>query len=422
MKKYKLIKSFTFYSLLAFILTGIVLSQITYGHIRDNDVTNIVEIAVVSIKSIIVNDLEKSDLDSLLSNSKKLDIEYRIDDFMSSYDIDSITIINSKEEIVMNGKSPFSFVNNQNEKYIDDVLNGHSEHAVSDIFIVNGTQNAEARRSFFNLFIPMKFGEKIEGVAIIRIPSEIVSSHARMLVQEIALALTGGLIFLFLLLIGILYRTSKTLVFQNEHLNKQKGEIANSYQKLDSSYRSTVIAMSNAVDARDSYTAGHSSRVSEISLMIGKELGLSEIDLKNLEYATLFHDIGKIGISDNILNKSGKLSDDEFDIIKNHPIIGVNILKDIDFLKDSLPLILHHHEKFGGGGYPNNLKGDDIPFGARIISIADTYDAMTSDRPYRKGMNHDLAIKEIIQNKGTQFDGRIVDAFLNIESKVKNRI
>ena len=407
--------------MLAFILTGIILSQITYSHIRKDDLSNIVEIAIVSTKSITKNNLEKADFSKVFSVTKEQEIEMNINEFMYSYGVESITVINSKRETVMSGKSPFSINEKQNKLNLDKIFKDNLPYIVSDTFVLNGTTEKKANKSHFNLLVPVSYENGVEGVFVLQMSSKTISSHADLLIQEIALTLAGGLLFLFLLLIGLLYRTSKTLINQNEHLNKQKNEIEESYKRLDDSYRSTVIAMSNAVDARDSYTAGHSERVSEISLSIGQELRLSETDLKNLEYATLFHDIGKIGISDNILNKRGKLSDVEYDIVKEHPDIGVNILKDINFLADSLQIIRHHHERFDGGGYPSGMIGENIPLGSRIIAIADTYDAMTSNRPYRLGLDHDLTINEIIKNKGSQFDGKLVDVFLALGSKIKSR-
>jgi len=222
------------------------------------------------------------------------------------------------------------------------------------------------------------------------------------------------------LLIGILLRTSKTMLKQNDDLIEQKREIEISYKKLDDSYKYTVLALSNAVDARDPNTAGHSMRVSRISLLISGELKMTDEDSRILEYAALFHDIGKIGIPDYILNKKGKLTDEEYKLIKNHPDIGVNILGGIAFLLNALPLIKHHHERFDGKGYPSGIKGEEIPLCARIIAIADTYDAMTSDRPYRRGFSHDAAVQEILANKGTQFDGMLVDVFMKIEGRIKD--
>jgi len=134
--------------------------------------------------------------------------------------------------------------------------------------------------------------------------------------------------------------------------------------------------------------------------------------LDKLEISALFHDIGKLGVPDSILLKPGKLDELEFQKIKEHPTIGVNILKNIEFLKGSFPIILHHHERYAGNGYPDGISGKDIPLEARILCVADTYDAMTSDRPYRKALPHEEAVAEIIRFKGSQFDPEIVDAFL----------
>jgi len=241
-----------------------------------------------------------------------------------------------------------------------------------------------------------------------------------MIVQVIILTVFGGFLVLFLLLIGLLYKTSQTLLNQNKELINQKSEIELSLKKLDDAYLNTVFALSNAVDARDPYTAGHSERVSKISMLLSRELKLSEETLEILEYTGLFHDIGKMGIPDHILNKSGKLTDEEYEVIKKHPDIGINILSNVDFLAKALPIIRHHHEKYSGNGYPCGIKGEEVPLGSRIIAIADTYDAMTMDRPYRQLFSHDAAVAEIQKHSGTQFDNKLVDVFMKIESSIKN--
>ena len=196
---------------------------------------------------------------------------------------------------------------------------------------------------------------------MLQIPEVVIKSHVDMLLKEIILTMSGGLLVLFLLLIRILYSASKTLRNQNNELINQKAEIETAYKQLSDSYRNTISALSNAVDARDAYTAGHSERVTKISLLIGENLGLSADEMKKLEYAALFHDIGKIGIPDHILLKNSKLTDEEFAIIQKHPEMGVNILKSIEFLDDILPIIMHHHERYIGNGYPDKLSGERIP-------------------------------------------------------------
>ena len=234
-------------------------------------------------------------------------------------------------------------------------------------------------------------------------------------INRIILAVVfSGLLTLYFLLIRIIHYASKTLVEQNQNLIQQKNELEDAYDKMQHTYRDTVITLSRAVDARDPYTAGHSERVAAISSKIAKKLGVTKKELAQIELAAHFHDIGKIGVPDSILLKPGKLTEMELNVIKEHPGIGTNILSNIEFLKDSLPIILHHHENYDGGGYPYGIRGTEIPVGSRIISIADTYDAMTSDRPYRKALSHEEAIQEIVRCKGTQLDAEIVEAALDI--------
>ena len=247
------------------------------------------------------------------------------------------------------------------------------------------------------------------------IPVGELNQHILRINELILFAMLAGLLVLYLFLLRVVYNASKTLIVQNQSLQEQKNALEKSYEILQNTYKDTVITLSRAVDARDPYTAGHSERVAAISLKIAEKLCFDDKKVEELEIAALFHDIGKIGVPDSILLKPGKLDEVEFEKIKEHPVIGVNILRNIEFLKDILPTIRHHHERYGGMGYPDGISGTDIPIGSRIISIADTYDAMTSDRPYRKGLSNEAAILEIIRCKETQFDSDIVDIFLTVE-------
>ena len=175
-----------------------------------------------------------------------------------------------------------------------------------------------------------------------------------------------------------------------------------------------IMAIANMIEARDAYTRGHSNRVAQCSVAIGKKLGLSEKELKNIDYMALLHDIGKIGVPDNILNKPFSLTEDEYAVMKKHPTKGYDILKNFSAIPDLHYGILYHHERYDGKGYPGGLKGEEIPFQARIIAIADTYDAMTSDRAYRKALPLDVVIDEFVENRGIQFDPQLVDVFLEM--------
>jgi len=194
-------------------------------------------------------------------------------------------------------------------------------------------------------------------------------------------------------------------------------ENARLFDSLRDSYLNTIQALSMAIDAKDRYTHGHSKRVSDVSIMIGRELKLSKEAEELLQYASDLHDIGKIGISEVIISKEGKLTVDEYEIIKTHPLVGETIIEPVPFLQDAKPVIRHHHERYDGYGYPDGLKGEEIPLLARIIHIADAYDAMTSDRPYRRALSHALAVQEIKKHSGSQFDPKVVEAFLRVFEK-----
>ena len=201
---------------------------------------------------------------------------------------------------------------------------------------------------------------------------------------------------------------------QMNEIKKINNELSDTYEKLEKAYLESVQTLRYTVEAKDSYTRGHSDRVSEYSVLLGKYLNLPEETLNTLRIGGLFHDIGKIGVPDSILQKESKLTDDEYSEIKNHPSIGAHILSTATIFHDIIPIVKHHHEKYDGTGYPGRLQGEDIPYLARIAAIADSFDAMTSRRTYRDSLSMDIVISEFKRCKGTQFDPKLADVFLDI--------
>lgn len=176
-------------------------------------------------------------------------------------------------------------------------------------------------------------------------------------------------------------------------------------------YEQTVEALVAAVGQRDKDAEGHSQRVCRYSMAVGGVLRLSDADMVRLKHAASLHDIGKIAISRKILNKLGRLTEAEFEIMKRHSIIAIRILEKVDGLHDSAPLVKHHHERFDGKGYPDGLSGQDIPLGSRIIAVAEAFDILTSDVPWRDAMDQECALVELEACAGTQFDPVVVSAF-----------
>ncbi|MGB1661450.1 MAG: HD-GYP domain-containing protein [Planctomycetota bacterium] len=175
--------------------------------------------------------------------------------------------------------------------------------------------------------------------------------------------------------------------------------------------RDTVEALLVALESKDRYLNGHSVRVRDMAVKLGEHAGLDRGQLRTLSYAALLHDVGKIGIHEDILNKNDKLTDDEYKEIQRHPEISAEIISPVPFLNPSVKAVLHHHERWDGQGYPHGLSGEQIPLMARIIAVVDAFDAMTSDRSYRSAMPHSVAMQAIQSGKGIQFDPRIADLF-----------
>ena len=175
--------------------------------------------------------------------------------------------------------------------------------------------------------------------------------------------------------------------------------------------RDTVEALLVALESKDRYLNGHSVRVRDMAVKLGEHAGLDRGQLRTLGYAALLHDVGKIGIHEDILNKNDKLTDDEYKEIQRHPEISAEIISPVPFLNPSVKAVLHHHERWDGQGYPHGLSGEQIPLMARIIAVVDAFDAMTSDRSYRSAMPHSVAMQAIQSGRGIQFDPRIADLF-----------
>ncbi len=184
------------------------------------------------------------------------------------------------------------------------------------------------------------------------------------------------------------------------------------YKELEDAYFDTVEALAGAIEARDQYTAGHTNRVWKLTTQAARILGWNESKTKELRMGAVLHDIGKIGVPDAILSKEGPLNAEEQVIMKTHPEVGVKMIEKVHFLKPAIPYILNHHERWDGKGYPNGLAGEAIPIEGRLLAVVDTFDAITSNRPYRKGQSIEKALTEIEKNSGTQFDPEIVKVFL----------
>lgn len=176
----------------------------------------------------------------------------------------------------------------------------------------------------------------------------------------------------------------------------------------------TVMALAEAIELKDHYTKGHCSRVRDYAMRIAMALDLSDSFRRDLVYASLLHDCGKIGVSENILNVNGPLTEAQYREVQRHPVLGFEMTSKIDYLRPASIIIRQHHERWDGAGYPDGIKGDEISLGGRIVAVADTFDAMTSSRPYRRALDFNVAVQELLSNRGSQFDPEIVDLFVSL--------
>lgn len=210
---------------------------------------------------------------------------------------------------------------------------------------------------------------------------------------------------------------TRELRHKSDEVEKLYESLKEAFEKIQTTYETTLEALMEALDARDSETQGHSRRVAEYTTLIARRMGVVDPELTQMRWGALLHDVGKIGIPDAILRKPGPLTPEEWAIMRQHPEMGRKILSAVKFLEGAVPIVYCHQEKYDGTGYPQGLRGDAIPLGARIFAVVDTVDAMLMDRPYRNGTNYERACAELMKYAGTQFDRKVVEVFISIPAQ-----
>ena len=253
-------------------------------------------------------------------------------------------------------------------------------------------------------WVPVREGDRIVGAAVVWRDLAAIDRALNQMQMSTSALIALSAVLLWLVLRGVYVRSSRQIMSQSHALGAALAE-------TERTYDTTLQALSNALDVRDSETEGHSRRVVEYMELIIAEMRVAPDHLATLRRGALLHDIGKIGVPDNVLRKPAALSEAEWVVMKRHPEHGARIISQIPFLEDVSRIVRHHHERWDGKGYPDGIAGESIPLGARIFAVADSFDAMTSDRPYRRAMTVEEARAEVARCRGTQFDPEIVDAF-----------
>jgi putative nucleotidyltransferase with HDIG domain len=257
------------------------------------------------------------------------------------------------------------------------------------------------------MWVPVREGDELIGAAVVWRDLSSIDRALRQMQMMTSTIIALAALLLWLVLRGVYVRSSRQIMSQSKALGAALAE-------TERTYDTTLQALSNALDVRDSETEGHSRRVVEYMELIIAELPVAPNHLATLRRGALLHDIGKIGVPDNVLRKPAALSEAEWVVMKRHPEHGARIISQIPFLEDVSRIVRHHHERWDGKGYPDGIAGQAIPLGARIFAVADSFDAMTSDRPYRRALSVKDARVEVARCRGTQFDPEIVDAFVRV--------
>jgi len=296
-------------------------------------------------------------------------------------------------------------------KEFEAARQGHAVSRVDDAHDRSGTATSEPQ-SFFQVYVPVTLAGSSSIQAVLEVEQPYAPLRER--IEQTATAIYVGVVGAM----GFLYVVLTTLAMQGSRtVSKQRRQLVLHTQELNRSRDSLLQMLCAALDLRDQATKGHSLRVARLAAALGEQMNLMEEELTHLEQAAMLHDLTKIELPNVILKKPGPLDENEWEKIQKHPELGHQIVRDVPFLQQAGEIMLYHHERFDGGGYPRGLMGEEIPLGARIYAAVDSYDAMTSHRPYRRAFSHAAAVREIKRNSGTQFDPRVVDAFLEANRK-----
>jgi putative nucleotidyltransferase with HDIG domain len=282
----------------------------------------------------------------------------------------------------------------------------------------NAAEAARLPNDVLEVYAPIFAGQH-ELIGVYEIYADAAPLEASIHSHTRSIWIVSGSLFalLWVLLMLLARNASGMLRRQTTALRERSAALSESYRRLEESSLEAIESLNATVEAKDPYTAGHSLRVQRIAVSVAQELGVPPKDLDAVRFGGLFHDIGKIAIPDVLLTKPARLTEDEYDLMKRHSAEGARIVSKFGRLRECVPIIRHHHERWDGTGYPERLAGDDIPLLAAIVGFADAWDAMTIERPYQRALRIDEALEEVRINRGTQFSPQVVDAFFAAVAK-----
>lgn len=413
LKRFGIVKRFALHSFILMVFIALFFFYIVFAYYSNVEHTAIHEAStaiMVQSQTLISPKLKNINIQKPFSGQELTKFNRLFKNELIKKDIVHIKIWNKNEVIVYSDENRLIGKQYKFSDHLKTALNGHM-----DAEIKKPDVSLAEQRELLEVYVPI-YLEKEKPVAVYEVyqkPNKVALHIANKRNNSVAI-LFVLLIIIYLSLVWFFKSSYKKMLTQKNKLNRLNIDLKHSITSLEENYFDTIKGLMLAVDAKDHYTAGHSIRVTDMSVALAKGLKLSSAEIDTIEKAALFHDIGKIGIAGEILLKPGKLTEEEYEEIKNHPLYGAKIISAIKFLKPTVEILKHHHERYDGSGYPNGLKGKNINIGSRIIAVADTFDAITTTRPHRFARSPKEALKEIDRCSGTQFDAEVVKAFIKV--------
>jgi len=408
MSKVNLTAKFGVYSLLVITATGIATGAVLIGQVRAQLFQDYVTRALAIQRAVVSHHVEVSDFKPGAQRLASGDFDRFVKESVVSKDFVFLRIIRRDGTVLYSNNRAVIGERLPIKTGLKTALSGRVDAEAEHL-----TERPKSPL-LLEMYSPIKREGRVIGAFEAYFSLQPLYRRQREIIADIVALLAGGSALLWLTLFGLARGASVTIERQNAGLHRLSDHLGESLDKLEKNYLGTMESLARAVEARDPYTGGHSHRIESLCSAVARKLGLTAEEHRRLDRAGELHDIGKIGIPEAILTKPGALNPDEWGVMKKHPLVSADIIGRVPFLRHVAPIVRHHHEHFDGSGYPDGLTGAEIPLESRILSVIDAFDAMTSDRPYRKAFSQRRAFAILEENKGTQFDPSVVDSFVEL--------